>query len=431
MKGSVRLPLSSLTSFERALVTLAGGEREVGFVTQKTLRALGSHSSSRKSFDAPCVLHRHSRPPLSENYQEHVPVEMCHVSSSSSALLRVGVLDSRDLYCTYASARIHVRELKVTGRHGFFQFCARCACKWQRNLPARSGRKEPRNAVTHTSRRQLKTSDRGTADSAVRQSAMHAAASLLRPTPLSRVDLNSPTCVLPPPLAAAVTRAVKTSSGTVEHECTQRQDAAVPWSTRTKPPLAICAMLYHAAGSMHRPSRSSLDTAASWSRPSLLISPSAPGTESGISSPPTSEEGDHDADERKLLGSTPAAMSTGSYARDEFGPISPFASPSVSPPRRLSFRYDDAPRRISNDLAVAAEEGALVGSRASSSDIPRIRMEMDYSDRASGSSTGSGVRRQASTETDRINNGWYELYSRAQDIVGQWRHIYDNEGVSG
>ncbi|POY75273.1 hypothetical protein BMF94_1643 [Rhodotorula taiwanensis] len=108
-------------------------------------------------------------------------------------------------------------------------------------------------------------------------------------------------------------------------------------------------MPYH-VGSMHRPSRSSLDTAASWSRPSLLISPSAPGTESGISSPPTSEEGDHDADERKLLGSTPAAMSTGSYARDEFGPISPFASP----------------------------------------------------DRASGSSTGSG-----------------------------WRHIYDNEGVSG
>lgn len=175
--------------------------------------------------------------------------------------------------------------------------------------------------------------------------------------------------------------------------------------------------------SSSRPSLSSLAT--STSPPSLVGSAADEATSSW--SPPTSEDGG--------------------------GGISPFASPSVSPPRggpAFSKKYSAAAsssqsmggggKRFEQEaaLALAAEEGTLrippsqqgAGSRSLRSDSasPVSAGRSAETDRGGG---GPTARTRAFASNATPEPTWDDVLSRAKLVLKQWKRVYETEGVTG
>lgn len=172
---------------------------------------------------------------------------------------------------------------------------------------------------------------------------------------------------------------------------------------------------WSSSSSLSRPSLSSLATSTS---PSSVVDESTSNT-----SPPTSEDGG----------------------------ISPFASPSVSPPRGSAFsssKYSapSASRSMGGEgkrfeeeaaLALAAEEGTLRipptqqggdhHSLRNAATAPTSARRSDERER--GGSSARTTRAFASTATSEPT--WDDVLSRAKLVLKQWKRVYETEGLTG
>ncbi|GAA5866987.1 hypothetical protein JCM3774_003747 [Rhodotorula dairenensis] len=147
-----------------------------------------------------------------------------------------------------------------------------------------------------------------------------------------------------------------------------------------------------------------------------------------------------------------AADESTSPPTSEDGGISPFASPSVSPPRGSAFlKYQTAPRGASGSgagddkrfkeeaaLAAAAEEGnlrvpstihagtasrAVGGATTTDSTATRRSAEMERG--------GPTARTRTFGATAAADPTWEDVLSRLKIACKQWRRIYETEGITG
>ncbi|GAA5987341.1 hypothetical protein JCM10908_001916 [Rhodotorula pacifica] len=163
------------------------------------------------------------------------------------------------------------------------------------------------------------------------------------------------------------------------------------------------------------------------SRPSLssLATSTSPGSAADEStSPPTSEDGSN-------------------------GGISPFASPSVSPPRNSSFaKYQNGrsmaaaggagggdEKRFKEEaaLALAAEEGTLripstshAGTRTNNGGAGLVSASL-----SAELERGPAARTRAFASNQAAEPTWDDVLTRARMAFRRWRHVYDREGISG